>query len=140
MILTGRGRRLKCGKEATLLASSVGGRQKFSLSHLDCRENFGPAKAESESDRMEQFLKNRKGRPLSETTVGQRVTLHSTRLEAADLELLTAMGVVDDCELEVCRQGEPCVVAVGTTRVGLSSRLARNIWVHDAGKFIKAAV
>jgi Fe2+ transport system protein FeoA len=39
------------------------------------------------------------------------------------------MGLTDRCELRVCKVGEPCIVQVNETRVGISSRLAREIIV-----------
>ncbi len=83
---------------------------------------------------IDSFDAHRIGRPLSESPVGQRAVLHSTLLARADRELLAAMGVSEECELTVCRQGEPCIVRVGTTRVGISRALARDIWVQECSE------
>jgi len=62
--------------------------------------------------------------PLSDLPAGARATLSGDRLEATDRELLRAMGVGSDAPVRVCRQGEPCIVEVRSTRVGLSRAIA----------------
>jgi Fe2+ transport system protein FeoA len=46
-----------------------------------------------------------------------------------DGELLAAMGLTDRCLLRVCRAGEPCIVQVAGSRLGLAAALARRILV-----------
>lgn len=72
-------------------------------------------------------------RPLSHSPVGSRAVLHGSRLSPEDHELLEAMGLVGNCTLQVLNQGNPCVVAIGDTRMGLARSLADNILVRDAG-------
>ncbi len=72
-------------------------------------------------------------RPLSHSPVGSHAVLHESRLDPEDHQLLEAMGLVGNCILRVLNQGNPCVVAVGDTRMGLARSLAENILVRDAG-------
>jgi len=67
--------------------------------------------------------------PLSRLRDGDRGWLHTTNLCCEDCELLNAMGMVQHCEIRVCQRGEPCIVQVNSTRLGLSAVLARNIMV-----------
>ena len=49
-----------------------------------------------------------------------------------DRELLGAMGLTDRSTLRVCRAGEPCIVQVAASRLGLSAAMARSILVVPA--------
>jgi Fe2+ transport system protein FeoA len=40
-----------------------------------------------------------------------------------------ALGLTDRCLLRVCKAGEPCIVEVKATRIGLSRTLARGVFV-----------
>jgi Fe2+ transport system protein FeoA len=42
---------------------------------------------------------------------------------------LRALGLTRSCELRVCQNGEPCIVQVRSTRIGLSRDVARQIYV-----------
>ena len=60
------------------------------------------------------------------------------RMAAADLardecQLLHALGLTDRCLLQVCQPGDPCIVQVRATRIGISQRLAERILVVPAG-------
>jgi len=51
---------------------------------------------------------------------------------AVDTELRTllrALGLTDNSPLRVCKRGEPCVVQVRATRIGISRRIAQHITV-----------
>jgi len=67
--------------------------------------------------------------PLSNLRSGARARLHRADLRCDECELLSAMGLTDQCELRVCRAGEPCIVQVDAVRLGLSSSVARRIYV-----------
>lgn len=54
---------------------------------------------------------------------------HTAQLPCEDCDLLNAMGLTEACEVRVCRKGEPCIVQVNTTRLGLSAALARRILI-----------
>jgi len=68
--------------------------------------------------------------PLSQLRRGATATLHRRDLHCDDCELLNAMGMTERCTLRVCRRGNPCIVQVKSTRLGLSSAMARNIMVY----------
>jgi Fe2+ transport system protein FeoA len=55
--------------------------------------------------------------------------LHSADLAKDDCALLKALGMTDRCLLRVCKAGEPCIVEVKATRIGLSRALARGVFV-----------
>ena len=55
--------------------------------------------------------------------------LHSAELASDDCALLRALGLTDRCLLRVCKAGEPCIVEVKATRIGLSRALARGVFV-----------
>jgi Fe2+ transport system protein FeoA len=67
--------------------------------------------------------------PLSTLREGERGRAHTAEMPCEDCDLLNAMGLTDECEVRVCRRGEPCIVQVHATRLGLSSAIARRIMV-----------
>ena len=44
-------------------------------------------------------------------------------------DLLRSLGLTTDSLVRVCKQGEPCIVQVRSTRIGLSKAVARRIFV-----------
>ena len=72
--------------------------------------------------------------PLTRLRDGERGWLHATELCCEDCELLNAMGLTDQCEIRVCQSGEPCIVQVNATRLGLSGALARKIMVSTVAR------
>ncbi|MEO5823982.1 MAG: FeoA family protein [Vicinamibacteraceae bacterium] len=67
--------------------------------------------------------------PLSQLRAGSTARLHSAELAKDDCALLKALGLTDRCLLRVCKAGEPCIVEVKATRIGLSRSLARGVFV-----------
>ena len=67
---------------------------------------------------------------LAQLAGGARCRIAAMELQPADAQLLQAMGLTDRCELCVCRPGEPCIVRVNCTRLGIAGSLARKILVH----------
>ena len=67
--------------------------------------------------------------PLSQLSAGCTARLHSAELAQDDCALLRALGLTDRCLLRVCKAGEPCIVEVKATRIGLSRALARGVFV-----------
>ncbi len=61
---------------------------------------------------------------LSQLPTGAEATLVGDQLAADDRQILRAMGLTDHAPVRVCRQGEPCIIQVRTTRVGLSRAIA----------------
>jgi Fe2+ transport system protein FeoA len=66
---------------------------------------------------------------LSELRVGSRARFHEARLDPASSNLLRALGLTSACELRLCKTGEPCIVQVRATRIGLSMAVAGGIFV-----------
>jgi Fe2+ transport system protein FeoA len=66
---------------------------------------------------------------LSEVTTGTIARLHDVQLDREAHDVLRGLGLTDASVFRVCKQGEPCVVQVHATRIGLSSRVARQILV-----------
>ena len=61
--------------------------------------------------------------------VGARATLQSTSLDGNTRALLRALGLTDACQLRVCKHGEPFIIQVRSTRIGLSRAVASDIVV-----------
>jgi len=74
--------------------------------------------------------------PLSTMPVGALATLHEVR-DAESRTVLRALGLTDACVLKICKAGDPCIVQVRSTRIGLSNSVARCLFVvpeADPGK------
>ncbi len=92
--------------------------------------------------------------PLAKLKVGQCGTIQEKRMPEADRDLLRAMGLASNASITLCRQGEPCIVAVssgagthggaegaggrasagpvgaaGSCRIGLTRELSEKIFV-----------
>jgi Fe2+ transport system protein FeoA len=66
---------------------------------------------------------------LAQLRAGTMARVHAAHLALEDCALLRALGLTDRCLLRVCKAGEPCIVQVKETRIGLSRELARGILV-----------
>jgi Fe2+ transport system protein FeoA len=66
---------------------------------------------------------------LTRLAAGAEARFHGTLLERADLELLEALGLTGACRLRVCQAGDPWIVQVRATRIGIADTLARSILV-----------
>jgi Fe2+ transport system protein FeoA len=66
---------------------------------------------------------------LSQLRAGMIARLHSAELALEDCVMLGALGLTDHCVLRVCKSGEPCIVQVRSTRIGLSKEVARGLFV-----------
>ncbi len=79
--------------------------------------------------------------PLSELPTGSvgrvcidGLSIHSRNGEISEERaLLEALGLTDGSLLRVCRQGEPCIVEVRSTRIGLARQVAERIYVTSPG-------
>jgi hypothetical protein len=70
--------------------------------------------------------------PLLSLPRGRRARLDLSRLDPADRSVLRAMGLRADCEVQLCRVGEPCILALrgccnDGCRIGLTRRLAERV-------------
>ena len=66
---------------------------------------------------------------LSDLRVGAIARFHEARLDAEACRLLRALGLTKASRLRLCKHGEPCIVQVRSTRIGLSRSVARGIFV-----------
>jgi Fe2+ transport system protein FeoA len=67
--------------------------------------------------------------PLSSVRPGAVVRFRGTVLDPASCDLLRALGLTRECQLTLCKAGEPCIVQVRSTRIGLSGKVADGILV-----------
>ena len=67
--------------------------------------------------------------PLSSLRAGAVVRFRGTELDPASCDLLRALGLTRECQLTLCKAGEPCIVQVRSTRIGLSGKVADGIFV-----------
>jgi Fe2+ transport system protein FeoA len=66
---------------------------------------------------------------LTELAAGTAVRLHGTSLGDEDFALLEALGLTRRCRFRVCKVGDPWIVQVRETRIGLAASVARQILV-----------
>jgi len=66
---------------------------------------------------------------LSELRVGTIARFDEARLDTAACNLLRALGLTKSCTLKLCKNGDPCIVQVRSTRIGLSKAVAGGIYV-----------
>ena len=71
---------------------------------------------------------------LSDLRPGRRARLHATHAAPQDCALLAALGLTDRCVLSICKMGEPCIVQVRSTRIGISRSVAEAILVVPDGQ------
>jgi Fe2+ transport system protein FeoA len=66
---------------------------------------------------------------LSDLAVGAVARLHEARLDAEGCHQLQSLGLTGSCKFTLCKKGEPCIVQVRSTRIGISRAVARHIFV-----------
>ncbi len=71
--------------------------------------------------------------PLSQLRVREKAVVHMTELESDEREALSAMGLHEDASFELCQQGQPCIIQVEATRLGLSQEITSRIMVRRCG-------
>lgn len=67
--------------------------------------------------------------PLCEMCPGQVARFHEASLDTSTARFLRALGLTRTSEFRVCQTGEPCIVQVRATRIGLSRAVADQIYV-----------
>lgn len=55
--------------------------------------------------------------------------LQMAHLDPEACHQLRSLGLTEFCQLRLCKKGEPCIVQVRSTRIGLSGSVARQIFV-----------
>jgi len=66
---------------------------------------------------------------LSALGSGRTGRLHEARLDDESVGLLRALGLSDAEVFRLCKAGEPCILQVGSTRIGVSRSVASRIFV-----------
>lgn len=66
---------------------------------------------------------------LEDLEVGTSARFHATDLDPEACHQLRSLGLTSECQLRLCKKGEPCIVQVRSTRIGLSNEVARRIFV-----------
>lgn len=66
---------------------------------------------------------------LSTLRAGATGRLHDARLDDQSVGLLRALGLSDAEPFRLCKAGDPCILQVGTTRIGVSGTVASEIYV-----------
>ncbi len=67
--------------------------------------------------------------PLSSCRTGSVVRFMRAHLDPQACDMLRALGLTRQCQLTLCKAGEPCIVQVRSTRIGLSRDVANGILV-----------
>lgn len=67
--------------------------------------------------------------PLSTLRAGVEACLHDTQLDSDTRSLLRSLGLTDASRLRVCKGGEPFIIQVRETRIGVSGAVAGRIYV-----------
>ena len=68
--------------------------------------------------------------PLAQLSENEQAVVHMPGLEADEREALIAMGLHEEATVKLCQQGQPCIVQVEATRLGLSQEVAARILVR----------
>ena len=71
--------------------------------------------------------------PLSGLPPGASARLVEARVDADTRDLLRALGLTDASRLRVCKHGDPFIIQVRETRLGLSRSVAHGILVMPDG-------
>lgn len=66
---------------------------------------------------------------LTSLSPGTAARFHASDLEAQDTALLEALGMTRSCRFRLCQAGDPWIVQVRETRIGLASAVASRILV-----------
>lgn len=76
------------------------------------------------------------GEPVQLDTLphGSRARLHTADLACEDCDLLQALGLTDHCRLRVCKTGNPVIIQVRSTRIGLARSVAERLLVTPEGE------
>ena len=72
--------------------------------------------------------------PLSRLASGTIGRLQGSKLAKNDTALLRALGLTTRSLIRVCKAGDPCIVQVRATRIGISREVAESILVVPEAK------
>lgn len=74
--------------------------------------------------------------PLLDLAPGTIAVLREVR-DDQSRAVLRSLGLTDGARLRICRLGDPCIIQVRSTRIGLSKVVARSIYVAVAERGIQ---
>jgi Fe2+ transport system protein FeoA len=66
---------------------------------------------------------------LCDLEEGCAARFHEASLDSEARDLLRALGLTPSSVVRLCKRGEPCIVQVRATRIGLSKLVAGQIYV-----------
>ena len=66
---------------------------------------------------------------VTELRTGTLATLCDAQVDEETRSLLRSLGLTDSCRLRLCKRGEPCILQVRTTRIGVSQLVAERLFV-----------
>ena len=66
---------------------------------------------------------------LTALEAGRTARFVDARLDEVSIGLLRALGLWEAESFRVCKVGEPCILQVGETRIGVSHEVASHIFV-----------
>lgn len=66
---------------------------------------------------------------LSSLRKGAVGRVHDSQLDEESVSLLRALGLSVSRRFRLCKTGEPCIVQIGSTRIGVSRAVAARILV-----------
>ena len=66
---------------------------------------------------------------LCDMREGGCARFHEAHLDDESCHLLETLGLIPSTPVRLCKSGEPCIVQVRSTRIGLSHEVARQIFV-----------
>lgn len=68
---------------------------------------------------------------LCEVPCGDCVRIDSKGLEPGEWALLRALGLSERATVRIAKAGDPCILQVRSTRIGVPAALARRIWARQ---------
>jgi len=89
----------------------------------------------TQSEQVSQVGAEQRSIPLTQLARGQRGRIECTDSDSDDCAVLRAMGLRPDASIQMCRLGEPCIIALsgacgGGCRIGLAKDIASRVMVH----------
>jgi Fe2+ transport system protein FeoA len=66
---------------------------------------------------------------LSDLRIGETARVHQADVDVGVARFLRAVGLTNASQLRLCKAGEPCIIQVRSTRIGLSRSVAGKIFV-----------
>ena len=69
--------------------------------------------------------------PLLDLVPGTVAVLREV-LDQQSRSILRSLGLTDGAQMRVCRIGDPCIIQVRSTRIGLSKTVAQSVYVAVA--------